>query len=65
MISCDDIKKVIAIFWTCDKIKENPINYMPLKVLQVFQYGAISGTFTHLKWSLISPDFKECWIRYS
>jgi hypothetical protein len=21
--------------------------------------------FTHLKWSLVSPDFKECCIRYS
>ena len=23
------------------------------------------GTFTHLKWSLVPPDFKGCCIRYS
>jgi hypothetical protein len=22
--------------------------------------GAVPGNFTHLKWSLVPPDFKEC-----
>ena len=26
---------------------------------------AVPDTFTHLKWSLVPPDFKECCIRYS
>jgi hypothetical protein len=27
--------------------------------------GGVPGTFTHLRWSLVPPDFKECSIRYS
>jgi hypothetical protein len=29
------------------------------------QKGAVAGTFTRLKWSLVPPDFKGCCIRYS
>ena len=29
-----------------------------------FNTGAVPGTFTCLKWSLVSPDFKECYVRY-
>ena len=25
----------------------------------------VPGTFIHLKWSSVPPDFKECWIWYS
>ena len=28
-------------------------------------YRLVSGTFTHLKWSLLPPDFKEFCVRYS
>jgi len=29
---------------------------------QDFQYGAVPGTFTRLRWSLVPPDSKECCI---
>jgi hypothetical protein len=33
--------------------------------MQAFQEGAVPGTFTRLKWSLVPPNFKECCVRYS
>jgi len=33
--------------------------------IYVYNSQAVPGTFTHLKWSLVPPDFKECCTRYS
>ena len=39
------------------------MNFTGILVIHAFQYKAVPGTFTGLKWSLVPPDFKEGYMK--